>query len=462
VLVGGVVVSNITLHNQEEIIRKDIRVGDQVIIRRAGDVIPQLVSVVLSLRPSLPNGEPLHRAYALPTTCPVCESPIIKEAGEAVARCSGQWRCQAQRTQGILHFASRRMMNIDGLGERYVQHWVRCGQVETPADLYRLQLSDLMTMKAAVDLESTPLAQQTDATPQRSDHDPVLYQHKGPTKWAENLLKAIDQSKQTTLARLIYALGIRHLGEVGSKSLALYFGDLETFMNAPMTALLCVPNVGQTVALSVHAYCQDQRNRNMIEQLCHLGVQAKAAPVTDAWQQIDLATILAALQVPKLTVANLEAHHFSVANYPAFAQSFTRERVLTIMQASQRLATLWLKAFDEAQLQQKIDDFSLFYSAICEKIAPLAGVDESSLAASMPKPLTQTVWVITGTLPSLSREAAKDLITQAGGRVTGSVSKKTNYLLAGSDAGSKLAAALSLGVAVIDEATLWQMLSPAS
>ncbi|MCD4487371.1 NAD-dependent DNA ligase LigA, partial [Chromobacterium vaccinii] len=220
VFVGGVTVTNATLHNEDEVRRKDVRVGDTVIVRRAGDVIPEVVSVVLAQRPMQPaeggdlfsaGEEPRYPAYSLPAACPVCGSHVVREEGEAIARCSGGLSCRAQRSQAIQHFAGRRMMDIDGLGERYIDKLVEYGYVKSVADLYRLKLDDLLEMKRRADEDEG-------ATPE------TVKAGKVASKWAENLIEAIDASRTPPLARLLFALGIRHVGESTAKTLADWLG----------------------------------------------------------------------------------------------------------------------------------------------------------------------------------------------------------------------------------------------
>ncbi|MGL6070060.1 NAD-dependent DNA ligase LigA, partial [Craterilacuibacter sp.] len=250
VFVGGVTVTNATLHNEDEVARKDVRVGDTVYVRRAGDVIPEVVAVVLAQRPRrevpaadlfTPASEPLYPAWRLPAHCPVCGSHIVREEGETIVRCSGGFACQAQRTQAIRHFAGRRMMDIDGLGERHIENLVDLGYVHRVADLYRLTLADLLEMKRRADArDNTPPA--TDpTTPELAigESGDLLAQpdDKTPTRWAENLLSGIAASKRPPLARLLFALGIRHVGESTAKTLADYLGTLASVREAPAALL---------------------------------------------------------------------------------------------------------------------------------------------------------------------------------------------------------------------------------
>jgi DNA ligase (NAD+) len=324
VLVGGVTVTNATLHNEDEVRRKDIQIGDTVIVRRAGDVIPEVVSFVPELRPAD------ARPFVMPALCPVCASPIVRSEEEAVARCSGGWvTCPAQRKGGLLHFVSRRAMDIEGLGDQLVDQMVERNVVTTAADLYRLGLGSLATLERMAD------------------------------KSAANVLKAIDKSRSTTLARFIYALGIRHVGESTAKELARHFGGMDALQKADEAQLLDVADVGPVVARSILQFFADPMNVELIDQLRANGVH-------------------------------------------------------------------W----------------------------------EEGASGALPKPLAGLTFVLTGTLPTLSRDEAAERIEMAGGKVAGSVSKKTSYVVAGSDAGSKLAKAEALGLPVIDEAALLGMLPP--
>jgi DNA ligase (NAD+) len=328
VFVGGVTVTNATLHNEDEVRRKDVRVGDTVIVRRAGDVIPEVVGVIFDRRPA-DVGPPFDLYRQLGGHCPVCGSTIVREQGEADWRCTGGLFCPAQRKQAILHYASRRAMDIEGLGEKLVDQLVDGGIVRTLPDLYRLGLMKL----AALDRMAE--------------------------KSAANLLAALERSKSTTLPRFIYALGIRHVGEATAKELAQHFGSLDALMNASLEQLQAVPDIGPVVAQSIRTFFDQPHNREVIEQLRACGVH-------------------------------------------------------------------W---------------------------------DESAPAdAGSPKPLAGKTFVLTGTLPHWSRDEAKARIEAAGGKVTGSVSKKTDYVVAGAEAGSKLAKAQELGVTVIDEAELKALL----
>ena len=331
VFVGGVTVTNATLHNQDEITRKDVRIGDTVIVRRAGDVIPEVVSVLLDKRPpEVAAGEPWDLYKRLGGKCPVCGSDLLREEGEVDWRCTGGLFCGAQRKQAILHFAQRRAMDIEGLGDKLVDQLVDSGLIRTLPELYKLGVAKL----AALDRMGE--------------------------KSAQNIVAALETSKQTTLARFLFGLGIRHVGEATAKDLAKHFGALDRIIGATEAQLLEVNDVGPVVAQSIHAFFEQPHNREVVEQL-------RAAGVT------------------------------------------------------------WAEG-------------------------------EGSASAE-PKALSGKTFVLTGTLPTLSRDEAKDLIEAAGGKVAGSVSKKTDYVVAGTEAGSKLAKAQELGITILDEAGLQALLA---
>ena len=330
VFVGGVTVTNATLHNQDEIDRKDVRIGDTVIVRRAGDVIPEVVSVILNRRPE--SSRPYSLLEAIHHVCPVCGSHAVRLPEEAAVRCTGELICPAQRKQAILHFASRRAMDIEGLGEKLVDQLVDGNIVHTLADLYRLDVLRLSALERMAE------------------------------KSAQNIVEALAKSKRPTLARFVYALGIRNVGEATAKDLARYFGALDNIAAADAAALQEVPDVGPVVAESIAQFFSESHNREIIAQL----------------------------RDPQIGGIEIQE-----------------------------------------------------------------GQGSRSASAGL---LSGKTFVLTGTLPTLKREEAKEMIETAGGKVSGSVSKKTDYVVAGEEAGSKLTKAQELGVAVIDEAGLLHLL----
>lgn len=259
VRVAGVTVTNATLHNADQIARLDVRLDDTVVVRRAGDVIPEVARIVPERRPLGPDGGPLHPPFAMPTTCPECGSAIERAEGEAVARCTGGLFCPAQRKQALIHFASRRAMDIEGLGERFVEDLVDFGYVQTVADLYRLTLDDLLAMKRRADARDG-------VTPE------TVKQGKIATRWAENLLGGIDQSRTTQLERLLFALGIRDVGEATAKQLARWFGGLDALMAATVDELKAVPDVGPVVSARIAGFFAEAHNREVIAALRAHGV----------------------------------------------------------------------------------------------------------------------------------------------------------------------------------------------
>jgi DNA ligase (NAD+) len=324
VFVGGVTVSNATLHNMDELHRKDVRVGDTVIVRRAGDVIPEVVKIIPERRPKR------TRIVKAPTNCPVCDSAVFREEGEAVARCSGGLYCAAQRAESLKHFVSRRALDVDGLGSKLIDQLVAIDRVKTPADLYHLTRDELAGMERMGE------------------------------KSAENLLAAIQKSKDTTLARFLYGLGIREVGDATANSLAAHYGKLKGVMEADEEGLQAVPDVGPVVAARIHSFFAEKHNQDVIKSLIDSGL---------TWK--------------------------------------------------------------EAKPRQPTAD------------GPLSG----------------KTFVLTGTLSGMSRDEAKEKIQAAGGKVTGSVSKKTDFVVYGDKAGSKLTKAQKLGVETIDGASLEKILS---
>ncbi len=318
--VGGVTVTNATLHNEDEVRRKDVRIGDTVTVRRAGDVIPEVVSVLKDRRPSN------TKEFVMPSRCPVCDSHIERLADEAIARCSGGLFCGAQRKQALIHFAHRRALDIEGLGEKIVDQLVDQNLVRTPADLYRLGFTALANLERMGD------------------------------KSADNLIQAINKSRNTSLARFIFALGIRHVGETTAKDLTNHYQSMHALMAATSDDLIMVKDVGPVVADSIVSFMEEAHNREVIEQILASGMQLS--------------------------------------------------------------------------------------------------VEEKIISAAV----SGKTFVLTGTFPTMTRDEAKDLLEKAGAKVAGSVSKKTDYVVAGSDAGSKLTKAEELGIAILDEVAMLELL----
>jgi DNA ligase (NAD+) len=324
VFVGGVTVSNATLHNMDELNRKDVRVGDTVVIRRAGDVIPEVVRVILERRPKR------TRKVKTPTKCPVCNSDVVRIEDEAVARCSGGLFCAAQRAEALKHFVSRRALDVDGLGSKLIEQLVATDRVQNPADLYTLTREELIALERMGE------------------------------KSADNLLASIKASKKTTLARFLYGLGIREVGEATATSLATHYGKLPTIMEASEEELQAVPDVGPIVASRIHAFFAESHNREIVKALIDSGF-----------------------------------------------------------------------AWDESE----------------------------PMAATADGPLAGKVFVLTGTMTGLTRDEAKEKILALGGKVTGSVSKKTDFVVYGDKAGSKLAKAQKLNIGTLDQKAFEKFLS---
>ncbi|MBJ7310624.1 NAD-dependent DNA ligase LigA [Rugamonas sp. CCM 8940] len=429
VFVGGVTVTNATLHNEDEVLRKDVRVGDTVIVRRAGDVIPEVLAVVLDKRP-----QPEPARYELPKRCPVCDSHVVREVDETIARCSGGLFCSAQRKEAIRHFAGRRMMDIEGLGDRYIDNLVECGKVHRVADLYLLKMDDLLEMKRLAD-------ERDGSTPD------TVAQGKVATKWADNLLDAIAASKRPPLERLLFALGIRHVGESTAKTLAEWLGRFELVRRAPVALLRVLPDIGGTVAVSIAEFFAEPRNQEAIDALLAQGVapQGEHAPSAHLREQLDPVKLLAALAIPKLT----------------------EPRSRQLIEQGVTLAKLaGLPVFDvwglPAAVAQALEEWMRLPGSR-QQVAALAALREELLAqlpaTAQQGPMTGKTFVITGTLPNMGRDEAAELVEAAGGKVAGSVSKKTSYVVAGAEAGSKLAKAQELGVAILDEAGLLALLN---
>lgn len=448
VFVGGVTVTNATLHNEGEAQRKDVRQGDTVIVRRAGDVIPEIVSVVLAQRPMIEEQTtdlntpapaiPKYPPFRLPEHCPVCGHEVVREAGEAVARCSGGMLCQAQRVQALIHFASRRAMDIENLGDRQIELLVTQGRVHHFADVYRLQLDDLLAMKQQAKQEAA------DADQAAADELALSTGGKAgkqqPTKWAENILAGINASRQRPLANVIYALGIFHVGERTAKQLAQAFGDLATLTQATEPLLACLPDIGQVVAHSVAYFFSQDDQTGQLQELLDVGVDPQ--PET---RRINLSDYFA----PERVLARL----------PDAGLTETRAVKLWQLAGNEWSNLLTDKALPESWQNwcAQPENRTLLQKTISLREQLLAAQPQKTVPAANEAVAGKT-FVLTGTLPSWSRDVAQQHIEEAGGKVSGSVSKKTDYVVAGSEAGSKLSKAESLGVTILDQSSLMTML----
>lgn len=447
VFVGGVTVTNATLHNEGEAQRKDVREGDTVIVRRAGDVIPEIVSVVLAQRPMVQQqtdlitpaeAVPKYPPFRMPEHCPVCGHEIVREEGEAVARCSGGMLCQAQRVQALIHFASRRAMDIENLGDRQIELLVAQKRVHHFADVYHLQLDDLLAMKQQ--------AKQEAANSEEAVADELVLSTTGkaakqqPSKWAENILAGIQASRQRPLANLIYALGIFHVGERTAKQLAQAFGDLTTLTQATEPLLACLPDIGSVVAHSVAYFFSQEDQTSQLKELLAAGVQpqpeTRRLPLQDYF-------------IPERILARLPG------------ANLTESRAQKLWQ----LAGMdWAKLFTDKALPEswqlwcaEPQNHELLKQTIALREQLLA-VQPEQITSAANEAVAGKTFVLTGTLPSWSRDVAQQHIEECGGKVSGSVSNKTDFVVAGADAGSKLAKAEALGVTILDQSALMTML----
>lgn len=421
VFVGGVTVTNATLHNQDEVARKDVRVGDTVVVRRAGDVIPEVVRVVLERRPMRDvdllgeRQEPQHPAFRLPESCPVCGSAVEREIGEAVARCTGGIVCKAQRAQGLIHFASRKAMDIVGLGDKQIEALVEQDVLHSFADIYQLDIAKLQTIK---DSKS------------------------GANKWAHNILDAIAASRQPPLARFLFALGIRHVGESTAKQLAAAFGDLDTVRRAPEPVLACLPDIGSVVAHSIAHFFRLPEQQKLLDDLLQFVSPQTAARVNNVHEYATPTRWLARL--PDYKISEKRAQEL----WDLAGGSITQ---LLADNALPQDWQTWRRQPENAQLLRDIDAF------LAQLPAP-STLPENALSGSLKSEIAGKTFVLTGTLPSMKRDQAAALIEAAGGKVSGSVSKKTDFVVAGAEAGSKLEKAQSLGITVLSEEELLGML----
>jgi len=434
VFVGGVTVTNATLHNADQVARLDVRVGDTVIVRRAGDVIPEVVSVVLDKRPA-------HtKPWKMPAHCPVCGSEIVREEGEAVARCTGGLTCAAQIVQAIFHFAARRAMDIDGLGERYIADLAEFGYVRSVADLYKLTLDDLLEMKRRAD-------ERDGTTPE------TVKAGKVATKWAENLIEGIEHSRQTTLTRFLYSLGITHVGESTAKALATWFGDVQLIRHLPWPILKAVPDIGSEVARAIDHFFQQDGNQQVIDALLAGGVKIgdTHAPIAKLHAALKPELVLAYMEIPKVTEKRSEQIVAALGSLDAVSKASAKQWADTAAPAD---VVESMQAF----LGDK-DGRALFKRSAEAMHALLQKADKSAAAAG---PLEGQTVVLTGTLSALTRDEAKAKLEALGAKVAGSVSKKTSFVVAGVEAGSKLEKATELGVAIWDEKKLLDFLSSAN
>jgi DNA ligase (NAD+) len=438
VTVAGVVVTNATLHNADQIARLDVRVGDSVIVRRAGDVIPEVVRVVTEAR----DPERLGPPYVMPDVCPVCGSAAVREEGEVASRCSGGLYCAAQRKQALVHFASRRAMDIEGLGEKIIDDLVEFDLVKSVADLYRLTLDDLLSMKRRAE-------ERDGAVPE------TVKAGKIATRWAENLIDAIASSRATTLERLLFALGILQIGEETAKALARSFGELEAIRHADALLLLAVPDVGPKVASSIAAFFAEAHNQQVIDELLAAGVQPASSGEVDAG-------LVAALGFGGLLLGakRLGAPLQGLGDTSIERVAEQIDSLAALAEAGEaRLLALGVPAGPAAALIALLDDplWAQRLEAAEHQVVALRSRVRQTTGDAAPW-LGKTV-VLTGSLTALTRDQAGARLEQLGAKVAGSVSKKTSLVIAGEAAGSKLDKARQLGVEVWDEVQLLALLA---
>lgn len=568
--VAGVIVTNATLHNSDQIARLDVRVGDTVIVRRAGDVIPEVVSVIKQFRPndklriSLPfirklsfidKGKKRDRRslnekrkffelmlgdvaqaeglgipqlvkaldsgarwagfsnnksrslsffrsrmmragllpfmsldnfsqtqpFLMPKSCPVCGSEIVREEGEAVWRCSGELTCPAQRKEAFRHFVSRRAMDVDGLGEKFIEVLVDSGVVQGVADLYLLSVDQLLQLRlistaesphaflrearehlatgAYAQMENTVVSIGVDLAGEREV--PQTWQadllraglpafdwnrKKIATKWAENLIEAIEKSRDTTLERFLFALGIEHVGESTAKALSAWFGDLELIRHLPWPLFKRVPDIGGEVARSLGHFLDQPGNQQAIDDLLQRGVRIGDAhpPSPKLRDALSFASVLEDMDIPKVTPVRAQQLAAAVDSFDALRSAGAD----ALLQAGVPAAVV-------ASVQQWLDRLENAALASAAQQAMETVLSRLPEADALPTgPLDGQTVVITGTLAALTRDAAKQRLEALGAKVAGSVSKKTAFLVAGEEAGSKLDKAQSLGVDIWDEVRL--------
>jgi len=432
VQVGGVTVTRATLHNADQIARLDVRNGDTVIVRRAGDVIPEVVRVVLERRP--PGTQP----WSMPGHCPVCGSEVVREEGEAVWRCSGELTCAAQRKEAIGHFASRRAMDIEGLGERYVEVLSDLGYVTSVADLYRLSVSDLLEMKRRAD-------ERDGTTPE------TVKAGKVATKWADNLIEAIERSRNTTLERFLFALGIQHVGESTAKALAQWFGDLELIRRMPWPLFKRVPDIGGEVARSLGHFFDQPGNQQVIDDLLARGVIIGDAhpPHPKLREDLGVASLLVDLEIPRITRVRAEQLAAAFPRVDALMDAPVHQFVSAGLPSESASAlAAWLEVPEHAALLAR-------GGQVMAHLLSITPEGEAGPAG----PLEGKTVVLTGGLAAMSRDEAGAKLEALGAKVAGSVSKKTSLVVAGEAAGSKLAKAQELGIEIWDEAQLLAFLA---
>ncbi|ALN62066.1 NAD-dependent DNA ligase OB-fold domain protein [Lysobacter antibioticus] len=488
VQVAGVVVTNATLHNADQIARLDVRIGDTVIVRRAGDVIPEIVRVVPEYR------DPNAPQWQMPGECPVCGSEIVREEDGVVWRCSGELTCAAQRKEAIRHFASRRAMDIEGLGEKFIDLFVETEVVKSPADIYALTLDDLILVKLVLDANPSTvdsslrmhLSAEQGVEAAKLFEDPSAFRldnlvdvdgdewrpdgrqyvirlvrdhkvrfewnrKKVATKWADNLIEAIDHSRSTTLERFLFALGIQHVGESTAKALSVWFGDLELIRRLPWPLFKRVPDVGGEVARSLGHFFDQPGNQQVIDDLLERKVKIgdTHAPSPKLRESLNLATLLVDMEIPKVTRIRADQLAAAFGSAEKLRDAPEHAYITAGLPAdSAQALTTWLNVDENARLLTRVG----------EALARLDALTPAASAAAS-GPLDGQTAVLTGSLTALTRDEAKLRLEALGAKVAGSVSKKTSFVVAGEAAGSKLDKAQELGVEIWDEAKLLAFLA---
>ncbi|MFY8134443.1 MAG: NAD-dependent DNA ligase LigA, partial [Aquimonas sp.] len=411
VQLAGVVVTNATLHNADQIARLDVRVGDTVIVRRAGDVIPEVLGVVAERRPE--GTAP----WLLPTECPACGSAVVRPEGEAVARCSGGLFCPAQRKQALIHFASRRAIDIEGLGERMVEDLVDLGFVQSVADLYRLTLDDLLEMKRRADARDG-------STPE------TVKAGKVATRWAENLIESLERSRRPSLERLLFGLGILQIGEETAKALARSFGSLDAIRHADPILLLAVPDVGPKVAASIASFFAQPHNGEVIDALLANGVEPQQAgqPSASLATRLDLGHLLRAakaLGAPLGRLGDTSIGRVAEVRRDLASLESAGEGGLTSLGVSADAGAAVFALLADPQWGPRLRAVDAAMAAL--RAAAPHEVEGGVLAG-------KTV-VLTGSLSAMTRDEAGARLEALGAKVAGSVSKKTSFVVAGEAAG---------------------------
>lgn len=481
VAVGGVTVTNATLHNADQVARLDVRVGDTVIVRRAGDVIPEVVSVMMAHRP------PQTQPWQMPTACPVCGSQIVRQARQTVWRCSGGLACSAQRKERIAHFVSRRAMDVDGMGEIWIDGLVDAHLVTEIADLYALTFDRLLLLRIVLNAASpahllqqlqihlspiqlqqlaNQLAALMPAQAQSSSGSerwqiqvlrqglptPTWRREKVATKWAENLLAALDRSRHTTLARLLYALGIDHVGQATAAALADWFGDLERIRRTPWPLFQCVPDIGQEVAQAIGYFFAQAGNQQAIDALLAHGVTIddRHRPAS-SWSQLDrLCTVLTRL--PNAKISQVRAQQMArlapdlaslLANLPMLIECET------VPKAVRTTLLSGISTPEQQTLARQMDD-------------TLASLQQDAARAPGQAPILPLAGqraVLTGRLTQLTRAEATAQLQALGATVTTTLSAKTDFVVVGEEAGAKLHQAQQLALALWHEQQLLDYLA---